>query len=188
MESSTSDRELQRVCAERHHGLQDWRFTRLIFRLAAVANGVVYIGSDDDTFYALNAKTGALLWSYTTGQQIYASAAVAGDVVYVGSYDGYVYAFKAKTGALLWKYLTIGNVASSPAVANGVVYVTSQSTSDASANSLYALNASTGALLWSYPISGTLGSGSPAIAKGMVYFPVGDIYAFTGSIFAFGLN
>jgi outer membrane protein assembly factor BamB len=69
-----------------------------------------------------------------------------------------------------------------------VVYITTQSTSISSDNSLYALNASTGALLWSYPISGTLGGGSPAVAKGMVYFPVGDIYSFTGSLLAFGLD
>ena len=30
----------------------------------AVANGVVYIGSEDNNIYALDASTGALLWSY----------------------------------------------------------------------------------------------------------------------------
>ena len=30
----------------------------------AVANGVVYVGSFDGNVYALNASTGALLWSY----------------------------------------------------------------------------------------------------------------------------
>ena len=33
----------------------------------AVVNGVMYIGSDDDRVYALNAATGVKLWSYTTG-------------------------------------------------------------------------------------------------------------------------
>ena len=32
-----------------------------------MANGVVYVGSDDDNVYALNASTGAQLWSYPTG-------------------------------------------------------------------------------------------------------------------------
>jgi outer membrane protein assembly factor BamB len=31
----------------------------------AVANGVVYVGSDDHNLYALNATTGAYLWSYS---------------------------------------------------------------------------------------------------------------------------
>ena len=56
--------------------------------------------------YALNASTGAKLWSYTTGSNVYSSPAVANGVVYVGSYDGNVYALKAGTGAKLWSYAT----------------------------------------------------------------------------------
>ena len=37
----------------------------------AVANGVVYVGSYDNNVYALNASTGALLWQYTTGQEVW---------------------------------------------------------------------------------------------------------------------
>ena len=33
----------------------------------AVANGIVYIGSDDGKVYAFNATTGATVWTYTTG-------------------------------------------------------------------------------------------------------------------------
>jgi eukaryotic-like serine/threonine-protein kinase len=54
---------------------------------------VVYIGSLDDKVYALNASTGALLWSYTTGNEVYDSPVVANGVVYVGSDDDKVYAF-----------------------------------------------------------------------------------------------
>ena len=53
--------------------------------------------------YALSAETGALLWKYTTGDEIDSSPAVA-NRVYVGSNDGNVYALSAKTGALVWKY------------------------------------------------------------------------------------
>ena len=58
----------------------------------AVANGVVYFGWQDDSVYALNASTGALLWSYTTGGYVIRPI-VANGVVYVGSTDGNVYAF-----------------------------------------------------------------------------------------------
>ena len=56
--------------------------------------------------YALNASTGALLWSYNTEGQARSSPAVANGVVYVGSLDNNVYALNASTGALLWKYTT----------------------------------------------------------------------------------
>ena len=38
-----------------------------VYTSPAVANGVVYFGSDDGNLYALNSSTGAKLWSYATG-------------------------------------------------------------------------------------------------------------------------
>jgi uncharacterized repeat protein (TIGR01451 family) len=60
----------------------------------ALADGVVYVGSDDGNTYALNASTGAKLWSYTTGSNKESSPAVANGVVYTGS----LYAFSLGTG------------------------------------------------------------------------------------------
>jgi len=70
---------------------------------AAVANGVLYVGSFDNTFSAFDAagNTGCSgspkicqpLWTFTTGNDIFSSPAVAGGFVYVGSNDGKLYAF-----------------------------------------------------------------------------------------------
>ncbi|HXY88918.1 MAG TPA: PQQ-binding-like beta-propeller repeat protein [Candidatus Acidoferrales bacterium] len=49
-----------------------------------VANGVVYIGSADHNVYALDADTGAKVWSYTTGDLMASSPVVVNGVVYVG--------------------------------------------------------------------------------------------------------
>jgi outer membrane protein assembly factor BamB len=85
---------------------------------------MVYVGSGDDKVYGLNASTGALSWSYGTGNFIaHSSPAVANGVVYIGSYDGAVYALNAVNGAFLWSYNTGAAVDSSPAVVNGTVYV-----------------------------------------------------------------
>jgi outer membrane protein assembly factor BamB len=130
----------------------------------AVANGVVYVGSDQ--LYALNASTGALLWSYAIG--VGGAPAVANGVVYVCS--GNVYALNASTGALLWK---VGSCVFSPAVANGVVYVGSPD------GNVYALDAKTGTKLWSFPTGGFVYSCSPAVANGVVYVGSqdGNLYA-----------
>jgi outer membrane protein assembly factor BamB len=88
----------------------------------AVANGVVYVGSEDENVYALNASTGAKLWSFATGNFFISSPTVANGVVYVGTDDGNLYALNATTGAKVWSYTTGGTV-ESPAVANGVVYI-----------------------------------------------------------------
>jgi len=93
----------------------------------AVADNVVYVGSNDGNVYALNATTGAFIWNYTTGNSVFSSAAVADGIVYVGSNDGNVYALNATTGIQVWVYTTGGPVEwSSPAVVCGVVYVGSE--------------------------------------------------------------
>ena len=62
----------------------------------AVANGVVYVGSDDNNVYALNARTGAKLWSYASGNAVDSAPSVANGVVYVSSEDVKVYVFGLK--------------------------------------------------------------------------------------------
>ena len=49
--------------------------------------------SNDGVFYALNASTGAEVWSYTTSGSDYSSPAVSGGVVYLAGSDGHIYAF-----------------------------------------------------------------------------------------------
>ncbi len=78
-----------------------------VFRSSpAVVNGVVYVGSTDLRVHALNANTGATLWTATTGGPVISSPAVVNGVVYVGSTDLMVYALNATTGATLWNRVT----------------------------------------------------------------------------------
>ncbi|MEF8827254.1 MAG: PQQ-binding-like beta-propeller repeat protein, partial [Halapricum sp.] len=58
----------------------------------AVADGVVYVGSNDGNVYALDADDGTERWTFQTGQRVRSSPAVTSDAVYVGSADAYVYA------------------------------------------------------------------------------------------------
>jgi outer membrane protein assembly factor BamB len=142
----------------------------------AVANGVVYVSSWVNNLYALNASTGAKLWSFATGAQVFSSPAVVNGAVYFGSDDHNVYALNASTGAKLWSFATGLDVSSSPTVANGVVYIGSDD------NNVYALNASTGAKLWSFATEDPVES-SPAVANGVVYVSSFDdnLYALNAS-------
>ncbi len=154
---------------------QDWTFTTgsPVGSSPAVANGMVYIGSDNHNVYALNAATGARRWTFTTGSAVDSSPAVANGVVYIGSDDHNVYAIKAATGARLWRFRT-GRILdfSAPAVANGIVYIA------AFDNNVYALNAATGARLWTFTSTG-LFDATPAVANGVVYIASDDnnVYA-----------
>jgi len=62
-----------------------------------VANGIVYVGSEDSNIYALNATSGIKIWSYLTKSAVESSPVVANGVVYVGSDDNNVYAFGSIT-------------------------------------------------------------------------------------------
>jgi outer membrane protein assembly factor BamB len=143
----------------------------------AVVNGVVYIGSDDQKVYALDAGTGAMLWNYTTGGYVDSSPAVVSNVVYIGSNDGNVSALNANNGTRRWNYQTGSYVVSSPAVANGSVYVGSYD------GKVYALDAGTGAKLWNYTTAGVYLESSPAVADGVVYIGSGD-----GKVYALNAN
>ncbi|MGB8908718.1 MAG: PQQ-binding-like beta-propeller repeat protein [Candidatus Cybelea sp.] len=59
---------------------------------AAVVNGMAYVGSYDGNAYALKAATGARLWTFLTGGEVFSSPAVVNGVVHVGSGDGNMYA------------------------------------------------------------------------------------------------
>ena len=84
-----------------------WKFktgNSVEYSSPAVVNGVAFVGSQDRTFYALDAATGDKIWSFVAGNSIKSIAAVANDVVYVGSLDNNVYALNAKTGNQIWKF------------------------------------------------------------------------------------
>ena len=106
------------------NGTLNWNYvTEGILASSATRNGIVYIGGLDHNVYALDARTGAKVWSYTTGDMVGSAPAVANGVVYVGSWDHNVYALDARTGAKVWSYTTGNIVFSSPTVANGEVCV-----------------------------------------------------------------
>ena len=132
-----------------------------------VANGMVYIGSLDHKLYALDAKSGAFRWAYTTAGPIRSSPAVNDGMVYVGSLDHNLYALDALSGAKKWSYSTGAGIYSSPVVANGILYFGSDD------GNLYALDARSGAKKWLYSTTAQIVS-TPAVANGTVYFGSAD--------------
>ena len=148
-----------------------WNYTTgdYVFSSPAVVNGVLYIGSNDDNVYALNATNGSKIWNYTTGGDVDSSPAVAVGVVYVGSEDGNIYALNVSNGSKIWNYTTGGGIISSPAISDGILYVGSKS------DKVFALNITNGTAtyLWNYTTGNDVLS-SPAVANGIVYIGSND--------------
>jgi hypothetical protein len=62
----------------------------------AVVDGTVYVASDDNSVYALDAGTGRVRWQYETDGGVWSSPAVVDGTVYVGSRDNSVYALTGR--------------------------------------------------------------------------------------------
>jgi outer membrane protein assembly factor BamB len=174
-----------------------WRFKTngKIFSSPAISNGIAYIGSGDNSLYAVDVKTGKQLWAFRTGGAVHSSPSISNKVVCFGSYDGYYYALNARTGKLLWKFKTGGEkkvgakglwtmqpkdeymndlydfFLSSPIYSsNGVtIYFGS------SDGKLYAVNAATGKLKWQFKTDGLIHT-TPALYNGLLYFGSWDTY------------
>jgi len=139
-----------------------------------VADGVVYVGSDDSHVYAFDAETGALRWSTLVGYQVAAPVTVAKGLVYAGTAGG-AFAISAKTGRVKWTTgASIHIETAAPAVSDGIAYF-----GDA-AGELNAFDARTGASLWSQNLSFTRQFVSaPATYKGSVFISDGShLWAF----------
>jgi alcohol dehydrogenase (cytochrome c) len=141
-----------------------------------VKDGVMYIASGNDDVFALDAKSGALIWEHRShiDQNINTvccgwdnrGVAIGDGKVFLGYLDGNVVAIDMKTGQELWK-TQIGRwqdgytITSAPIYHNGVVY-TGISGGDRSARGfLAALDAKTGKekwRFWTVPSPGEFGS------------------------------
>ena len=146
-------------------------------------DGLVFTGSFENQQIALNAKTGAIVWTtLTKGPMIFNGAYSEGRFFHGGTDDNTMYCFNATTGQILWTYLPPsseeGYFVTGPAVAYGIVYEMNKD------GYLYALDGATGDLIWRYkgPDDSLLWSGMPAVADGKVYVTTGEVAQYFGQI------
>lgn len=77
-------------------GTQQWAMTEGSYTWTTaptVANGVVYMASRDAHLYALDARSGSLLHTFSVFNGIYGSAVLANGMLYMGVSSHYLYAF-----------------------------------------------------------------------------------------------
>ncbi len=132
----------------------------------AIVDGVLYIGVGDGGLHAIEAATGATIWTFTAASPISSSPAVADGVVYVGSSAGTLYALDATNGGEVWTFPGT-RADASVAVLEGVVYTGSID------GFLFALDAASGAEIWRASL-GAAASRSPAVSDGVVYMGSAD--------------
>ncbi len=128
---------------------------------------------------------GAVLWQADLTPEFDANSALSGGglsvdggSVFAATGYGEVIALDSATGAIRWRQRLDSVTAGGPLASGGAVYVAGRD------GTVWALGASDGRVLWTetgvQSASGVLGSSSPAMGDGTVYFPMtsGDILAF----------
>lgn len=155
----------------------------------SAVDGVIYAQSSDQFIYAVNARTGRLIWRTSPVPTTFmGQPLVQGDIVYVNAgtvgfnfsnlqtfaktgsairgagveFNG-IYALDRHTGALLWHFDTKGDVMPTPAISDGQLIFST------GAGSVYALDPKTGKQLWTSKLGGMGNMSSPAIHNGKIY-------------------
>lgn len=81
-----------------------WRISTSMefFAAPAMLDGRLFFGGNDGLFRAVDAVSGAELWSYPTACGLSGEAAAEPGAVYFGGQDGYLYALDSDDGSKLW--------------------------------------------------------------------------------------
>ena len=147
---------------------------RAIQSTAAIVDGLVFFGSRDDGFYAIDFATGQPKWRSSHGTSwVVGSPAVRDGRAYVGSSDAhFIHAVDVPTGREMWRTPIGSNVLSSPVLAGDLLVVGTASTG-AGRGELLALQASTGAIRWRLPLGDAVWS-SPVAVGGELFIGSDD--------------
>jgi alcohol dehydrogenase (cytochrome c) len=147
-----------------------------------VYNGVMYITTAYNHLFALNARTGHLIWRYDhrPGTMIFCCGPVNRGVgigygnVYMATLDAQLIAFDAATGKIKWRRQvadpTLGySITHAPLVYRGIVVVGTSGAEYGIRGFVQAYNAQTGAPVWRWytiPSTGWEGKWSPTTPEG----------------------
>lgn len=147
----------------------------------SVRDNTVYVGSDDDNLYALNASNGSLKWSRNTGGDVVSTPYPVYDgsqyIVYFGSYSNYVYALTENNAqAPGWPgvRVNIGNTIVSTTVVDGYnIFLGSFD------QKVYAVDMANGSIVWTSPSLGGSLISSPSVGDTEMYIGStnGKLYA-----------
>ncbi len=155
----------------------------------SVVDGVVYAESDDMFAYALNARTGQLIWRISpVGNHLMGNPVVKGRFVYLSaggvgfnfanlvrfrktgravrgmdvSYNG-IYALDRRTGQVIWHDGSVGEAMPTPAIHGQTLFFATGS------GGVHALDRRTGKNLWTTRLKGNDNMSSPAYAGGRIF-------------------
>lgn len=116
----------------------------------------VYVGTDGGELRALDARTGAAVWSFRTEaashKGIWSTPALGDERVFFGAYNGRIYCLDTNSGHEVWRADVAEWVGSSPIIASrhDLVLVGLEHATPGAKGSVAALDLATGAKVWEH--------------------------------------
>jgi len=137
-------------------------------------NQIVIIGSEDSVVYAIEMRTGRIVWTIMANRPVRCTARIAHEHVFFGSDDGKLYAAKANNGRVLWKYDAAAPIRTRPWVTDEFIIFGSE------AGEVIGLDLG-GTPKWRFRAKRGVTS-SPAVHEGVVYFGSSDWHVYAVDI------
>ncbi|MEJ2271349.1 MAG: PQQ-binding-like beta-propeller repeat protein [Candidatus Bathyarchaeota archaeon] len=138
-----------------------------------VADGLVFVATNKDYYYGINATSGEIEWKYLTSR---GSEGIGGYLVGSMAYNNqhlyivdmfFITALNASNGEVIWKSWLGTELYTTPAYADGKIYVTTDR------RFIYAINATDGTRLSFFETNSNSWS-SPSVYEARVYFGSND--------------
>lgn len=130
-----------------------------------VANGILIVGTLDNSLHGVNIQTGDEVWSIETEGSIFGSPIAVGDTVFVGDIGGQIYALNYEDGEEIWSNKVDNAIVTRPAITGSTLIFGGLGVGDpmgqdhggpfaTSSNYLYAIDQTNGGIAWEQEISG----------------------------------
>ena len=130
-------------------------------------DNIIYITSLDGLLYAIDAKSGWVIWRFRMGNGSICTPTTHENHIYIGSTDNTFYCINAKSTKKVWSFDTDNQINSSPVFYKGAVYFCNVD------GMIYSLHAASGRLRWKYQAEGQI-TGSPIINDDIIYIGAAD--------------
>ncbi|HSM25791.1 MAG TPA: PQQ-binding-like beta-propeller repeat protein [Anaerolineaceae bacterium] len=147
------------------NGNLKWTFTsrHSLWSTPIVNEDVVYLSSMDHYLYAIDIRSGSLIWEVDLGGAIVYSPSFDTDTIFVATLANEVIAIDAKNGSTKWNVLAEAGLWSQPIYHDGVVYYGDR------VGKIFAVSAINGNVIWDYQM-GEMVSGAPVVMENGVVF------------------
>ncbi|HYM25569.1 MAG TPA: PQQ-binding-like beta-propeller repeat protein, partial [Vicinamibacterales bacterium] len=128
----------------------------------SIVGGRLYVGSQNGTVYAMDPKSGCVIWTFTANGGVRASVSIGDGRAFFSDQKGFAYALDAATGKQIWVRKVddhpLIRLTGSPALFDGRLYVPTSSYEEAGKSPTYAcctfrgsvvaLDAKSGDVVW----------------------------------------